>query len=79
MSKAAEQLCHDKPSVRVVGVYAMAELANDWDSGRQLCIDVLCAYVRMPYQKPEEGEREFGAHRSGSSAIISDRRSAEVK
>lgn len=56
--KAAEQLGHEKPSVRVAGVYAMAELADDWESGRQLCIDVLCAYMRMPYKEPEDGERE---------------------
>jgi hypothetical protein len=56
--KAAEQLGHEQPSVRVAGVYAMAELADDWVTGRQLCIDVLCAYVRMPYKNPEEGERE---------------------
>jgi hypothetical protein len=56
--KAAEQLGHEKPSVRVAGVYALAELADDWDVGRQLCIDVLCAYIRMPYKDPEDGERE---------------------
>jgi hypothetical protein len=56
--KAAEQLGHDKPPVRAAGVYAMAELADDWDDGRQLCIDVLCAYIRMPYQNPDDGERE---------------------
>jgi hypothetical protein len=56
--KAAEQLGHESPSVRVAGVYAMAELADDWEDGRQLCIDVLCAHVRMPYKDPEEGERE---------------------
>ena len=36
----------------------MAELADDWGSGRQLCIDVLCAYIRMPYRDPEKGEQE---------------------
>ncbi|HEV2780992.1 MAG TPA: hypothetical protein VGX25_16530 [Actinophytocola sp.] len=56
--KATEQLGHDKPAVRAAGVYAMAELADDWAEGRQLCIDVLCAYIRMPYRDPEDGERE---------------------
>jgi hypothetical protein len=56
--KAAEQLGHESPSVRAAGIYAMAELADDWDGGRQLCIDVLCAYIRMPYQDAQEGERE---------------------
>jgi hypothetical protein len=35
--------------VRLAGVYAMARLADDWPDQRQTCIDVLCAYLRMPY------------------------------
>jgi uncharacterized protein YjbI with pentapeptide repeats len=58
---AAEQLGHEKAAVRLAGVYAMARLADDWDEQRQTCIDVLCAYLRMPYE-PEgaasSGERE---------------------
>jgi hypothetical protein len=34
--------------VRLAGVYAMARLADDWEDQRQTCIDVLCAYLRMP-------------------------------
>jgi hypothetical protein len=61
---AAEQLGHDQAAVRLAGVYALARLADDWEEQRQVCIDVLCAYLRMPYE-PEatetghkEGERE---------------------
>src|SRR5690606_24918371 len=36
------------------GVYAMASLADDWEQGRQMCIDVLRAYLRMPYTPPAE-------------------------
>jgi hypothetical protein len=46
---AAEQLGHEKAAVRLAGVYAMARLADDWEARRQTCIDVLCAYLRMPY------------------------------
>jgi len=59
-ASAAEQLGHEKPAVRLAGVYAMARLADDWEPQRQPCIDVLCAYLRMPYE-PETaptGERE---------------------
>jgi hypothetical protein len=45
----AGQLGHDSPAVRLAGVYAMAGLADDWPAQRQTCIDVLCAYLRMPY------------------------------
>ena len=53
----AEQLGSDKPpAVRMAGVYAMAALADDWqDHHRQTCVDVLCAYLRMPYE-PEPGD-----------------------
>jgi hypothetical protein len=31
-------------------VYALAGLADDWPENRQTCVDVLCAYLRMPYE-----------------------------
>ncbi|NNJ60364.1 MAG: hypothetical protein HKP61_05300 [Dactylosporangium sp.] len=57
---AADQLGSAQAAVRVAGVYAMAELADDWNEGRQMCIDVLCAYLRMPYDPDQhrEGDRE---------------------
>ena len=33
----------------------MAGLADDWPDHRQMCVDVLCAYLRMPYE-PEPGD-----------------------
>jgi len=59
-TSAAEQLGHGKPAVRLAGVYAMARLADDWKPQRQACIDVMCAYLRMPYnpEEAEPGERE---------------------
>jgi uncharacterized protein YjbI with pentapeptide repeats len=52
---AADQLGSDKPAVRLAGVYAMAGLADDWEENRQTCVDVLCAYLRMPYE-PDPGQ-----------------------
>jgi len=51
---AAGQLGSDKPPVQLAGVYAMAGLADDWEKNRQTCVDVLCAYLRMPYE-PDPG------------------------
>ena len=52
----AEHLGSDKPpAVRMAGVYAMTGLADDWQDHRQTCVDVLCAYLRMPYE-PEPGD-----------------------
>jgi hypothetical protein len=52
---AAEQLGGDKPpAVQLAGAYAMAGLADDWKDQRQTCINVLCGYLRMPYE-PDPG------------------------
>src|SRR6516165_4724553 len=55
---AAGQLGSDKPAIRLAGVYAMAGLADDWEENRQTCVDVLCGYLRMPYD-PDPGEGKF--------------------
>jgi len=47
-NSATEQLANDKAAARLAGVYAMARLADDWSQHRQQCVDVLCAYLRMP-------------------------------
>jgi uncharacterized protein YjbI with pentapeptide repeats len=74
---AADRLGSDKPpAVRLAGVYAMAGLADDWPENRQTCVDVLCAYLRLPYE-PEPGngapahERlSFGASREVRHTVI---------
>jgi uncharacterized protein YjbI with pentapeptide repeats len=59
---AADLIGSDKAAVRLAGIYAMARLADDWEEQRQQCIDVLCAYLRLPYDPDPEsgdlGERE---------------------
>lgn len=49
---AAAQLGDLDPAVRLAGVYAMTTLADDSPKAlwRQQCVDVLCAYLRMPYE-----------------------------
>lgn len=47
---AADRLGADQPAaVRLAAVHALAGLADDWEKNRQTCVDVLCAYLRMPY------------------------------
>ncbi|MFD3931747.1 pentapeptide repeat-containing protein [Streptomyces sp. NPDC058614] len=62
---AAEQLGHEQAAVRLAGVYALARLADDWEEQRQVCIDVLCAYLRMPYD-PDPAAPE---HRAGEREV----------
>ena len=51
----AGQLGDDQAAVRLAGVHAMAGLADDWEENRQTCVDVLCAYLRMPYGREPGG------------------------
>ncbi len=44
---AADQLGNQLAAVKLAGVHAMAQLADDWDERRQTCIDVLCGYIRL--------------------------------
>jgi uncharacterized protein YjbI with pentapeptide repeats len=73
---AAGQLGSETPAVRLAGVYAMAGLADDWADQRQVCIDVLCAYLRMPYQPapaedaPAAEKQIFGALREVRHTVI---------
>ena len=69
---AAGQLGDDKPpAVRLAGVYAMAGLADDWPENRQTCVDVLCGYLRMPYEPdPDPGQ---GAPRPERLAFLASR------
>ena len=59
-TNAATQLAHTSAAVRIAGVYAMAALADDWHAANdpaevQTCVDVLCGYLRLPYD-PEATE-----------------------
>ena len=65
---AAGQLGGDKPpAVRLAGAYALAGLADDWPENRQTCADVLCAYLRLPYD-PDPGEDAAPAERTAYRA-----------
>jgi hypothetical protein len=73
----AEQLgSYKPPAVRLAAVYAMAGLADDWQDHRQMCVDVLCAYLRMPYEPgpgddaPVEKRLAFQASREVRHTVI---------
>jgi hypothetical protein len=40
----------------------MAGLADDWPENRQTCVEVLCGYLRMPYE-PDPGDEAPGPER----------------
>ncbi|MFD5899629.1 pentapeptide repeat-containing protein [Streptomyces sp. NPDC060366] len=55
-SQAVDKLGSDSPAVRLGGVHALAGLADDAPTQdlRQTCIDVLCAYLQLPFA-PDPG------------------------
>jgi len=53
-TKAVEQLGAEKAPVRLGGLYALERLAQDNATQRQTIVNVLCAYLRMPYETPGE-------------------------
>lgn len=59
---AAAQLGANQVAVRLAGVYAMAGIANESKGlQRQQCIDVMCGYLRLPYE-PERGSNYQTKH-----------------
>ena len=59
---AAAQLGDHDVAVRIAGVYAMAGVADESTRlRRQQCIDVLCGYLRLPYD-PEHGSSHRTDH-----------------
>ncbi|MFF0496297.1 pentapeptide repeat-containing protein [Nocardia aobensis] len=71
---AAAQLGNADVAVRMAGVYAMAGVADEFAARgmRQQCIDVLCGYLRLPYD-PEEGATHLSSRKvteeAGSSQV----------
>jgi uncharacterized protein YjbI with pentapeptide repeats len=62
---ASKQIGDDDQTVRLAGIHAMAQLADQWEEQRQACVDVLCAFLRVtsdPTGTQPEDLRE--AHRT---------------
>ncbi|HWD45082.1 MAG TPA: pentapeptide repeat-containing protein, partial [Actinomycetota bacterium] len=54
--RAVEQLGHEKAPVRLGALYSLEHLAQDNPGYRQTVVDVVCAYLRMPYTLPAQPE-----------------------
>lgn len=70
-TKAADQLGSDKAPVRLAGIYALERLAQNNPDQRQTVVNVLCAYLRMPYTVIDRHERIEG-EAEGADAAIGD-------
>ncbi|MGW4960182.1 pentapeptide repeat-containing protein [Nonomuraea sp. NPDC004186] len=56
-SKAVEQLGSGQAPVRLGGLYALEQLAQNNPALRQTIVDVICAYLRMPWTPPDAKDR----------------------
>jgi uncharacterized protein YjbI with pentapeptide repeats len=54
-AKAVEQLGHEKAPVRLGALYSLERLAEDKPERRQIIVDVICAYLRMPFSPTAPG------------------------
>jgi hypothetical protein len=60
----------------------MAGLADDWPENQQTCVDVLCAYLRLPHDLDpgEDGDpAERTAYRANREVNVVDRHRDEVE
>ncbi|WP_025351623.1 pentapeptide repeat-containing protein [Nocardia nova] len=66
---AAAQLGNADVAVRMAGVYAMAGVADEFAARgrRQQCIDVLCGYLRLPYD-PADGATHLSSRTTTDGA-----------
>jgi hypothetical protein len=53
--KAADQLGSDKAPIRLAGLYALERLAQDNPEHRQTIVNLICAYLRMPFDPSPVG------------------------
>ncbi|MEU4697408.1 pentapeptide repeat-containing protein [Nonomuraea dietziae] len=71
--KAVEQLGSDQAPVRLGGLHALDQLGQDNPSPalRQTIVDVICAYLRMPYTPPpdEPGTAEPAVPRASIGGV----------
>jgi hypothetical protein len=53
-TRAVDQLGAEKAPVRLGGLHALERLAQNNLDQRQTIVDVICAYLRMPYTPPDD-------------------------
>jgi hypothetical protein len=62
-TKAVEQLGSTQAPVRLGGLYALERVAQNNPEQRQTVVNVLCAYLRMPFTAPGTSPRRLGIRR----------------
>ena len=66
-TKAVEQLGNEKAPVRLGGLYALERLAQDNPAQRPTIVNVICAYLRMPFPAAAPASKPEPAAGEGTS------------
>ncbi|MEV4644118.1 pentapeptide repeat-containing protein [Saccharopolyspora sp. NPDC049357] len=64
-SSAAEQLGSDKAPVRLSALYVLERIADGNKHHRQTVVNLLCSYLRMPFEVPRSGSFIGGSDSGG--------------
>jgi uncharacterized protein YjbI with pentapeptide repeats len=76
-TNAVEQLGHNKAPVRLGALHSLERLAQDNLDLRPLVVDVVCAYLRMPYTPPAPDEPATEAVKATSTNPDPEQREQE--
>jgi hypothetical protein len=70
-ANAANQLGNDRSAVRLAGLYALERLAQNNAEHRQTIVNVICAYLRMPFiANTRDGRKSwFSSNQSAKKAL----------
>lgn len=74
---AADQLGSDKAAVRLAGLYALERLAQDNPPHRQTIVNLICAYLRMPFEPPAGRSDELEVRQIAQVLLATHLRPAE--
>jgi hypothetical protein len=69
-SKAADQLGSDKAPVRLAGLYSLERLAGGYAPHRQTIVNVLCAYLRMPFEHAGKNAEELQVRKTAQRILM---------
>ena len=76
-TRAVDQIGNDQALVRLGGLHALERLAQQNSAQRQTIVDVICAYLRMPYALPDD--EPLGEDASAKTHLRYERQRQELQ
>jgi uncharacterized protein YjbI with pentapeptide repeats len=76
---AVDQLGNDKAPVRLGGLHALERLAQNNPDQRQVIVDVICAYLRMPYTLHDDKAPTEDVHAEAHARYEQRRQELQVR